>query len=244
MLLPLEVNGGRVEREGDHILLRLPPTPRGYANAQLDNYHGLRRNQLPARPPTSFRLHARASHPQPLGTLGFGFWNDPFSLNGGVLAAPNCVWFFYASPPADMALVDGVPGWGWKAATLNSGNPHPLLLAPAALAAIALTNIPGLGRPIMTAARKMIRAQEALLADVDLTQWHTYELEWENECATLRVDGVERLSAPHAPTMPLGFVLWIDNQYAIALREGQFKFGVCPTTEEQWLEVVMEEGEF
>ena len=36
---------------------------------------------------------------------------------------------------------------------------------------------------------------------------------------------------------PLGFVLWIDNQYAIASQAGQFGFGVRPLTVPQWLEI-------
>ena len=39
------------------------------------------------------------------------------------------------------------------------------------------------------------------------------------------------------PRGPLGFVLWIDNQYAVASLEGRFGFGVLPLPETQWLEV-------
>ena len=51
------------------------------------------------------------------------------------------------------------------------------------------------------------------------------------------IDGIERLRTPAPPDGPLGFVLWIDNQYAIASRDGRFGFGVSPLTEPQWLEV-------
>ena len=210
---------------------------RAYADAQLDDYHGLPRSRFPDAPPARVSLRARASHPAPAGTLGFGFWNDPFSLSGGVLAAPNTVWFFYASPPSDMALVEGVPGRGWKAATLNAGRVPTMILAPAALAAIALTRLPGLGRPVMRTARRAVRAHETLLDDIALTEWHDYELDWQSDLAVFRVDGVERLRSPAPPHGPLGFVLWIDNQYAIASREGRFGFGLCEVKEEQWLEV-------
>lgn len=235
----LLIHGGRCEREGERIRLSLPPTgPRAYANAQLYNYHGLRRSRFPDRAPLKLALRARASHPAPLGTLGFGFWNDPFTLSGGgVLAAPNVVWFFYASPPSDMALAEGVPGWGWKAATLKAGDLPTLLLAPAALAAIALTRLPGLGRPVMNLARRAVQAHEAILGEVALTEWHHYELDWQGGSVVFRVDGVERLRSPAPPRGPLGFVTWIDNQYAVASREGKFGFGVCATHEEQWLEL-------
>ena len=238
MLQTLVIGGGTVERDDDHARLVLPPTSkRAYADAQLDDYRGLRRSRLPDTPPIRLVLHARASHPAPLGTLGFGFWNDPFSLSGGVLTAPNSVWFFYASPPSDMALAEGVPGRGWKAATLNAGRLHPLILAPGALAAIALTRLPGLGRPVMAAARRAVQAHEAMLDDVPLTEWHTYELEWWNALAVFRVDHIERLRSPAPPHGPLGFVAWIDNQFAIASREGKFGFGLCEAQEEQWLEI-------
>jgi len=248
MLEKLLIGGGRVEAAGERLRLTLPPTSdRVYANAQLDDYHHPTRADLEGRgaklahladfSPRRLTLRARASHLNPAGTLGFGFWNDPFSLSGSVLSAPNSVWFFYASPPSDMALVENVPGWGWKAATLKAGHPPRLFFIPAALAAIALTRLPGLGRPVMATARRLVQAHESLLDDVRLTDWHTYELEWQTNWAIFRVDGVERLRSPAPPTGPLGFVLWMDNQYAIASRAGKFSFGLCPVPEEQWLEV-------
>ncbi len=237
-LTTLEVGGGQLEEAEGRARLRLPAlSGRAYADAQLEDYRGLPRRRFPDSPPVKMTVRARASHAVPAGTLGFGFWNDPFSLSGGVLAAPNAVWFFYASPPSDMALAEGVPGRGWKAATLNTGRLPSLLLAPAALAAVALTYVPGLGRPVMAAARRAIQAHETLLDDVALTDWHSYSLEWRPEQAVFCVDGAERLRSPAPPRRPLGFVLWIDNQYAIASREGKFGFGLCPVKEEQWLEV-------
>jgi hypothetical protein len=182
-------------------------------------------------------LRARASHPAPPGTLGFGFWNEPFSVSGAVAGTPNVIWFFYAAPPSDMALVPGVPGRGWKAATLNTGRLPGLLVAPAALAAVALTQVPGLGRPVMNLARRFMTAHEAPLADVGLDLWHDYELEWRAHEARFRVDGVERLCSPAPPAGPLGLVVWIDNQYAIASLDGRFGFGVTPLSEPQSLEI-------
>jgi hypothetical protein len=245
MLEKLEMGGGDVAHDpaAGRAILSLPITLAGrYANAQLDDYHALvngrpRRLPLANTAPITVSLRARASHNDPVGTLGFGFWNEPFSVRGSVLSTPNVVWFFYASPPSDMALVPGVPGRGWKAATLNTGRLPGLLLAPAALGAIALTRVPGLGRPVMNLARKFVRAHETPLSDTNLADWHAYELEWRPEAAHFRVDGVERLVAPAPSTGPLGFVLWIDNQYAIASEDGRFGFGIVPVIEPQWLEI-------
>ncbi len=240
---PLLIGGGRAESvPGPGVRLSLPPSP-GYADAQLDDYRFLPRSRFPWRPPLRLTLRARASSPAPLGTLGFGFWNDPFTLSLGqsgaarrLPAAPNTAWFFYSSPPSQIELVHGVPGHGWKAATLRAGRIPAILLAPAVAAVLALTLIPGLRQATMAAARRAARASEALL-DVRLDTWREYEIVWEQERVRFRVDGREVHQSPQPPAGPLGFVAWIDNQYAVASRAGRFGFGVIPTAQEQWLEV-------
>jgi hypothetical protein len=167
----LKIGGGQVATlETDRYRMILPPKRKGYADAQLDDYHALPRRKFPWQPPLRVRLRARASHPAPLGTLGFGFWNDPFTLSlgqGGAArrlpAAPNALWFFYGSPPNDMALDPAVPGHGWKAASLRSPPvPSPLLAFPA-LAAVALAQVKWLRRSVMQTALGFVRAEERLL---------------------------------------------------------------------------------
>src|SRR5262245_19437705 len=85
------VNGGRVERDGDVLRLIIPSTSSAvYTDAQLDDYeHELPRTFL-NHPPQRLRIQARFSHPAGLmkGTAGFGFWNHPFTREGGVIEPP------------------------------------------------------------------------------------------------------------------------------------------------------------
>jgi hypothetical protein len=230
------VGHGEIERqEGSLRFVVEAATASDLSDAQIDDYHLRPRDRLPWRPPLRMEVRARASHASSelLGTAGFGFWNDPFTGQGDVAASPNNLWFFFASPPSDMALAPGVPGRGWKGATLNSGQVSPLALSLGNL----LLRVPGLERLLVRAAQGMVRACERLLDDVDITQWHEYELEWQEERAIFRVDGGEVLSAPDPPTMPLGFVAWMDNQWAIMRPDGEIAFGLVDVPQRQWLEL-------
>jgi hypothetical protein len=245
MLNTITMGTGRAEFDavsGTGLLTTPASGEARYTNAQVDDYQGVRRrwferSRFQNEPPLHMSLRARASDRTPVGTLGFGFWNEPFSVSGSVLGTPNALWYFYASPPSDMALVSGVPGWGWKAASLNTGRLPGLLLAPAAVGAIALTRVPGLGRPVMKLARRFVAAHEAILDDVMLDDWHHYELDWGPGEARFVVDGRERLRSQAPPTGRLGFVMWIDNQYAIASEQGKFGFGVLDLPRDQCLEI-------
>lgn len=243
-LSPLEIGGGRVEALGQGgYRLTVPPMLRGYADAQVDDHRRLKRSAFPWRPPMRMRVRARANMANPLGTLGFGLWNDPLSLSlgqGGAArrlpAVPRAIWFFYASPPADLALSSGGPAHGWKASCLDSPSVPSLLLGTAAAAGVLAARIPLLRRPVMRRALDRLTAAEVLLA-ASLAEWHEYEIDWRGGRALFRVDGEVVLEAEAPPAGPLGFVAWIDNQYAIASPEKGFHFGVLATRREQRLEM-------
>lgn len=240
----LEIGGGQVEtsRTG-RIRLTIPPSPKSYTNAQLDDYRRLSRRRFRWRSPASIILRARASHPEPVGTLGFGFWNDPFTLSlgqGGAArrfpATPSALWFFYGSPPNDLALDPDQPGHGWKASALVSKSIPSVVLAPMAALGIALAQIPPLRGWVMRTAQRFVAAREHLL-EMPLDQWHEYQLSWEADKAIFSIDKKIVLETTVVPTQTLGFVAWIDNQFAVASPEGGFRFGVIPTVESQWLEI-------
>lgn len=218
-----------------------------YTDAQIDDYDNLPRAAFPWQPPLRMQVIARSSLPAAThsstsedscilrGTAGFGFWNYPFSVRGDILMLPEAIWFFYASPPSNMALVPGIPGWGWKAQVVHSMRPGAL----AATLPLAATTVFGLltseTRPAARWMQRLTGAYEALLA-VELTNWHTYTLEWLQSEAAFWVDDKLVLRAPKPPTRPLGFVAWLDNQYAIATPRGVLRFGTVASGP-QWFEL-------
>lgn len=241
--------GGTLTVASSALRLALPgATGRRYADAQIDDYAGTSLSRFPWRPPLRLDVRARASHTlltttastgaAPLslrGTAGFGFWNAPLTMAGGMPRLPDAVWFFAASPPSNMALVSGLPGCGWKAQVVHAHRWQSLVAGVPALGTIAWARLTGRDRAAVSWVRRVTGAHETLL-DVSLTEWHDYSLEWHPECARFWVDQREVLAAPQPPAGPLGFVAWIDNQYAVATPRGAFRFGLLDTGP-QWLEL-------
>lgn len=210
-----------------------------YTNAQIDDYQGLPRGRFPWRPPLRLKVRARFSHPEGelQGTAGFGFWNDPFLMTERrVPTLPRAIWFFYGSPPSDMKLDLHEPGHGWKVATMDALRPSAILVASFALPAALLMNVPRLYRVLWPPIQRTLRIQERRL-DVSMTDWHTYVLTWGEEQSTFAVDGDIVLGDAPSPRGPLGFVMWLDNQYMVVKPWGRFRWGLLEASGRQWLEV-------
>jgi hypothetical protein len=235
---------GSLEAGRDGLRFTLPQAPGdAYSNAQIDDYQGLARRNFPWYPPLDLGVRARFSHPSDdlRGTAGFGFWNDPFLMTGlRIPALPRATWFFFASPPSDMKLDLAVPGSGWTAATIDALRPAALWLAPLALPAILLMNVAPLYRRLWPPIQRVLNIAESELA-VNTVEWHTYSLAWRKDRVRFAVapDGVApscTLEAP-APRGPLGFVMWMDNQYLVATPQGRLRWGLVDVPDQQWLEV-------
>jgi len=251
-LRPVRIGGGTVESDAGGVFrLGLPSVDLGYADAQLDDTAGRPRAEFRHRPPFRMRLRARVSTPRPVGTLGFGLWNDPFAFSLGFAGAsrklpawPQALWFFYGSPPNDLAYAEpGVPD-GWKAASLRSPRGPGLTVAAGAVGLMALRPFRKIQGWAVRKALSFIRASEVRI-DVQLAEWHAYELTWTQAGAEFRVDGATVLRVAQPPDPPLGFVAWIDNQYAILSPGAGVRFGVLPVIEPQFLELaelVLEES--
>lgn len=244
---PFLAGGGRIDGlASGGLRLTIPAMPAGYADAQLDDTQGLPRDRFLWSPPLRLAVRARVDHPAPLGTWGFGFWNDPFSVSLGLGGAarrtpcgPRAVWFFHASPPNAFGFTSG-PTCGWRAMTIDTPHIPGWILTPAALGALALAQLPALRGPVLGYALSRVAASEAVL-ESGTEEVHEYVIEWEHASATFRVDGRPVLRAPHPPTAPLGFVAWIDNQFAVARPEAGLRFGVLPTPDPQALDILSAE---
>jgi hypothetical protein len=246
---------GKVQVLDSKLLLMLPGARHGrYSNAQIDDYGRPLTAHFRWRPPLRLHLRARSSlptYPASLparaadaeadqrylrGTAGFGFWNTLLTLGGGVPRLPEAIWFFAASPPSNMALVPGSPGWGWKAQVVHAHRWDALPIGIPTVATIAWARLSGHG--LSTAARWLQRfcgAHEAHLT-TSLQDWHDYLVEWRQDHVRFLVDGALVLHVSNPPPGPLGFVAWIDNQYAIATPQGSLRFGTL-TSSAEWLEI-------
>jgi hypothetical protein len=232
-----EVGGGRLILTGGGLRLALAGAQRGrYADAQLDDYAGLARRRFPWRPPLRLTVRARGSGAL-AGTAGFGFWNNPLSSLGGWPALPAAIWFFYASPPSDMPLAQGVAGYGWKAACLDATQPAALAWAPLAPAVLLLDRVPWFYRRAWPRVQRSLRVAEAPIAPLDQS-WRTYALEWRERRARFFVDDQIVLETDRPPRGPLGFVAWVDNQWAVATPRGRFGWGLLDAPA-QWMDMAL-----
>lgn len=232
-----EQGHAQVTRADARLRLCTQPTDaRTYSNAQISDYIEA---DFRWRPP--LRLHVRASFTpgagQARGTAGFGFWNHPFAPGDFRLRLPQAIWFFFSSAPSKMTLAQGLPGPGWKAATINARRWQFLLLAPTAPLAVLLMRIPALYRLFWPLGQRAIGVSEALLNSTLMAEPHDYALEWRSDGATFSVDGDIIHEAPAAPGGPLGFVAWIDNQYAVVTPQGHLRFGLVPLDAPQTLTI-------
>ncbi len=242
------VGGGYLSTEDSVLRMGFAAAQQGqYTDSQIDDYGERSRSDFPWRLPLRMEVRARSSQAAATstsipessnilrGTAGFGFWNYPFSVRGDILMLPEAIWFFYASPPSNMALVPDSIGWGWKAQVVHSLHVGALAAVLPTILATGWGRLTGDIRPAARWLQRLSGTHEALLP-VDMTIWHTYVLEWRKETATFWVDGSLVLQVPRPPTRPLGFVAWLDNQYAIATPRGVLRFGTVASGPE-WFEL-------
>ncbi len=235
---PFSVGSGQVHQIDSITRLSLPQADRSiYSDAQIDDYAGLPRRSFPHRPPIHLSLRARFSGEKILGTAGFGFWNHPFAPNSGWPTLPRAIWFFFASTPSNMALAADMPGLGWKAATIDATRPGALAIAPLAPIILLLNQSRKLYRRIWPFVEQRLRIAERPLDPALMREWHTYSMDWRINRALLSVDDQIVLETDRSPRGPMGFIAWIDNQFAVVTPRGRINYGLLKIDREEWLEI-------
>ena len=228
---------GRIEFVDERLqLVADETTDERTVDVQL-NDHGRERDFI-WQPPLTLTLEARFSHSrdQFQGTAGFGFWNKPLKMSRGIIyGMPQAAWFFFASQPSEIKLAEGVAGAGWKAATMDAGRWPFLALLPLAPIGVPLFNIDWLRQKLWPLGQRAMGVEEQMLT-LDWREWHTYEIAWGEAETRFQVDGEAVLRAP-SPRGPLGFVMWIDNKWAVLRVDGRVGKGKLAFPEAQWLEV-------
>jgi hypothetical protein len=206
-----------------------------YSDAQIDDYQRRSIRPLGHRAPLRLRLRARfsAEASELRGTAGFGFWNYPSAWPP---APPRALWFFFGSPPHELPLAMGVPGHGWKAATIDTGRPRALTLLPIAPLLIPLLRQPALYRGLWPPIQRALGVAEVCL-HTTMADWHEYEIVWGKRTSRLLVDGRTVLADAPSPHGPMCLVIWIDNQYLVATPQGRLAWGLVATPQAQWLEL-------
>jgi beta-glucanase (GH16 family) len=97
-------------------------------------------------------------------------------------------------------------------------------------------NIDWLYRACWPIGQRAISVSEAL-APAAMSDWHTYAINWQKKRVQFSVDGAIFLDCSTSPRGPLGFVMWLDNQYMAATPWGRFGYGLLDAPGRQWMEV-------
>jgi len=213
-----------------------------YRLAQLDDYAEKVRSEFKWHPPLSLSLLVRVSGKAIPGTWGFGFWNDPFSMamrgGGGKIrlpALPNAAWIFHASAPNYLTLEDDLPARGWYASIYRS-NQLATWVFGLGLFALPLLLFPPAVRLLRRFGRRFVQ-QDGASIDADPTEWQHFKIDWRTEQVIFNMDGEMILETDIVPGSPLGFVMWIDNQFAAIPPSGRVSYGTLAHPDPAWLEV-------
>ncbi len=202
----------------------------------MDSYARQQRREFSAHPPLTLSLRARASSEAIPGTWGFGLWNDPFGLSLGfggnpfsLPALPNAVWFFHASPKNYLSFRDNKPAQGFLTQVFSSPHFHPMQFPIGFI-------LPFSKKKARRLLGRIINEDSAIVR-VDITQWHSYRLEWSPNRSAFWMDEALVLDTPVSPRPPLSLVVWMDNQYAAFTPDGKLKWGLEKNLTEAWLEI-------
>jgi hypothetical protein len=226
----VEQGNAEVASVGGRWMLRVSQTDAAtYSNAMVTNYRT--RQDFTFVPHTRLELTAHLEG-ELHGTAGFGFWNHPYGLG---LRLPRVIWFFFSSRPSDMPLAMDVPGHGFKAAVFDAQRWLFYALLPAAPVGMLLMRIPTLYKRLWPVGQRAIGVDEMILDAALLRTSRRYGIDWQRDTIEFMINGETVFKTRCVPGGPLGFVAWIDNQYAIVTPQGKFRFGLVDIVGDQQL---------
>jgi hypothetical protein len=96
-------------------------------------------------------------------------------------------------------------------------------------------------RPTARLLRKLARrwiSQDSTTINVNVTQWHHYKMILDHDVVTYELDGHNIWKTSITPRGALGFLVWVDNQYAALPPDGKLSYGTLENTEPTWIEVM------
>ncbi len=229
-----QLGNGLVRLGESELRLSIPSgSSRHYHDAQISDYSAGSLD-FRHRPPLRLTVRARAEGTI-RGTAGFGFWNHPFVPGERGFRLPRAVWFFFASLPNNIRLAQGIAGHGWKAAVLDAQRWQFYALLPVAPLGFLLMRSRALYRCLWPVGQAAIGAGEAALDADLLDDFHSYTIDWLEDRAVFSVDGRAVLEADKVTGKALGFIAWVDNQYAIVTPQGNFGWGLLDVPQAQAL---------
>lgn len=219
-----------------HLGLQSDEANTTYHNAQITEYAPTQKD-FQFRAPLTLKVQAYSSlHPNNMkGTAGFGFWNHPFSPDQKGWGLPQTLWFFFSGSQSNMALAKDVAGNGWKTATMDAKRGLARVLLPLAPLAMPLMRVKSLYNALYPIGQSALGVSEAVLDAELLQSLHTYEIEWRKNGAIFRIDDEIVHQTNHAPQGALGFIAWMDNQFAIVTPQGHLQMGLVPVEKTQSL---------
>lgn len=230
----LLTGGGLIKNNTSHLKIGFKSARAGtYTDAQLDDYTMFARSKYPWKAPLRMTVKAKFDFFDKRqnksntfqGTAGFGFWNNPFSVTGAYYALPEAIWFFYTSSKSCMAFSQN-DDYGWKAQVVHSLKLSNILYFFPTAFAVLFARLTKNTRFASKWIKRFSGIEETSL-EIAMDQWHEYKLEWKKNQAKFYVDDKMIMMTNNPPTRPLGFVLWVDNQYAVVTPTGKMQFATA-----------------
>ena len=123
-----------------------------------------------------------------------------------------------------------------KVSWLRPSPPIPPALLALAAPVFPLLTLPWLAKRIRPAIARVIK-DDSRSINLDVTQWNQYTGQLEQSLVRFKIDKAEIFRTKVAPRSPLGFVIWIDNQFASFPPNGKLAYGTMKNSRPAWIEV-------